>query len=93
MLNGLGKAFPSLSFCYFVKLSNLSFFMALLIAYTIKKLLTSKKIRFSNFFFNYQGRRNCIYLLMLNMILFFLELASYPLTPKGNLNMLFRVPC
>lgn len=50
MLNGLGKAFPSLSFCYFVKLSNLSFFMALLIAYTIKKLLTSKKIRFSNFF-------------------------------------------
>lgn len=51
MLNGLGKACPSLSFCYFVKLFSLSFFMVLLIAYTIKKLLTSKKIRFSNFFF------------------------------------------
>lgn len=51
MLNGLGKACASLSFCYFAKLFNVSSFMALLIAYTIKKLLTSKKIRFSIFVF------------------------------------------
>lgn len=49
MLNGLGKACPCLSFCYFVKLFNF-FFMALLIVYTIKNLLAPKKTRFSNFF-------------------------------------------
>lgn len=94
MLNGLGKACLSLSFCYFAKLFNFSFFYGFTNCIHSKVTDFQKDIIFSFFFFFYYlGRRNCICLLVPNMILFFLKLAFYPLIPKGNLNMLFRVPC